>query len=572
MLRFKRTRAENTGMETWETSLRGQLLLGVPLLNKGLAFSEEERKELDLTGLLPPEATSLEIQVKRTYEEFSMYETDLEKHICLRDIQDCNEVLFYKLLSEHIHEMMPLIYTPVVGTACQQFSHIYRKPRGLFISYPHRNEIEVALENAPTLTPEVIVVTDGERILGLGDQGTGGMGIPVGKLSLYVLCGGIHPAVTLPILLDAGTNNEERLNDPLYFGWRHERIRGAAYDEFLERFIHAVVKRFPTVLLQWEDFALQNAHRLLTRYRDRLCSFNDDIQGSAAVTLAALLAAAQVAGLKLKDLNIAILGAGSAGTGIAEAVVQAMAAEGLPEKEARSRFWLVDRQGLLHSAMTDLFDFQQRFAQPLERIKNWKVNNPENVTLMEVMEHAKPSVLIGVCGQPEQFTKPLVRAMLGHTGRPIILPLSNPTSRAEATPEELINWTDGKALVATGSPFEDVRYGGRVYKIAQSNNAYIFPGMGLGIAASGSCRVTDSMFLAAAKALSELSPARKDPLAPLLPDLEGIRRVSRHIAVQVGYQAQKENLSPAATGEELQREVGRKMWKPRYARIRRAHG
>ena len=568
MHQFERTHDGQTGQEIWETALRGQLLLGVPLLNKGTAFSEEERQELGLTGLLPPEVTTIEAQADNLYDVFSMYETDIEKHIFLRDLQDRNEVLFYRLLSEHVHEMMPLIYTPVVGEACQRFSHITHKMRGLFISYPHRNELEQVLENAPKLNPEIIVVTDGERILGLGDQGAGGMGIPIGKLSLYVLCGGVHPASTLPIFLDVGTNNQDRLNDPLYYGWRHERIAEAEYDDFIESFIQAIGKRFPNVLLQWEDFALNNAHRLLTRYRNRLCTFNDDIQGTAAVALATLLAALDVSGVGLKDQDIAIVGGGSAGTGIANEIVHAMMAEGLSEAEALTRFWVIDRNGLVHTRQTGLLDFQQRFAQPLERTEGWELKDRDCISLLEVVENVKPRILIGVCGQPNVFTEEIVRKMAGSVDRPIIFPLSNPTSRAEARPADLLAWTDGRALLATGSPFGDVAFGGKRYGIAQSNNAYVFPGVGLGVIASMSCRITDSMLFAAAKALSELSPARKDATAPLLPDLNDIRSVSRHIARAVGAQAQAENLAPATSSEELENRIAIKMWTPRYARVR----
>jgi len=569
---FKRIRDAKTGLETWETPARGQLLLGVPLLNKGTAFTDEERTELGLQGLLPPETMSIETQSARIYETFSAFGSDLEKHIYLRDLQDRNEVLFYKVLYEHVEEMMPIIYTPVVGQACQRFSHIYRKPRGLFISYPNREQIGRALENSPIREPDVLVVTDGERILGLGDQGAGGMGIPIGKLSLYVLCAGIHPATVLPVCLDAGTNNEDRLADPMYLGWKHERITDSRYDDFVEMFVNAVYRKFPNILFQWEDFALKNANKLLARYRNRLCSFNDDIQGTAAIVVSTLLSAVRASGRKLKDQTVAFLGAGSAGTGIAEMIVQAMTAEGMKREEAISNVWMVDKDGLLNSSQKGLMDFQLKFAQPLEKTSNWKLQNREFISLKDVVQNAKPTVLIGVSGQPGMFTEEIVKLMASNADRPIILPLSNPTSRAEATPADVLKWTDGRALVATGSPWGKINVAGKEYAIAQCNNSYIFPGLGLGIVASEACRVTDSMIMAAAKALAELSPAAKNSGAALLPDLKDIRSVSRKIAVAVGQEAQREYLAPQCPLEELKDKVDLKMWIPRYANLKPGSG
>ncbi|MFA6034020.1 MAG: NAD-dependent malic enzyme, partial [Myxococcota bacterium] len=506
---FRRIRDRKSGSEVWETQARGQQLLGVPLLNKGMAFTEDERIGLGLEGLLPPETMSIEKQAARIYQTFCACGSDIEKHIYLRDTQDRNEVLYYKVVSDHLQEMMPIIYTPVVGQACQRFSQIYRKPRGLFISYPNRDQIWRALENSPISWPEVIVVTDGERILGLGDQGAGGMGIPIGKLSLYVLCAGIHPATVLPIMLDAGTNNEERLADPLYLGWKHERITDSRYDDFVEMFVNAIWKKFPNALLQWEDFALKNANKLLMRYRNRLCSFNDDIQGTAATALSTILSAVRANGSTLGEQTIVILGAGSAGTGIADLIVQAMIAGGLTQQEALTRIWFVDRDGLLHTGQAHMMDFQLRFAHPLSRTEGWKLKNSSFISLGDVVEHVKPTILIGVSGQPGMFTGEIVKSMASTTARPIILPLSNPTSRAEASAADLVDWTGGRALVATGSPAFKVNCNGKDCHIAQCNNSYIFPGIGLGVVASESCRVTDSMFMAAAKALSELSPAIK---------------------------------------------------------------
>src|SRR4051812_32526904 len=551
-----------------EVPFVGHLLLERPLLNKGTAFTTEERRTFQLLGLLPPHEETLEEQVARAYEAYGDKTTDLERHIYLRQLQDTSEVLFYRLLLDHLAEMMPIVYTPTVGLACEQFSHIFRRPRGLFISCAERDDIDAILENAASPQVEVIVVTDGERILGLGDQGAGGMGIPIGKLSLYTACGGIHPATTLPILLDVGTNNEERLRDPLYIGWRHERLGGADYDSFVDAFVQAVKQRFPRVLLQWEDFAQPHAGPLLDRYRDQLCTFNDDIQGTAAVTTGTLLAAVAGAGGRLRDQRVAILGAGSAGCGVAEQLAAAMVDEGLSEAEARARFFLVDRPGLLHDGLDGLRSFQRKLAQPKDRVAPWRSAEGQPIGLLDVVKHARPTILIGTSGQPGTFTEEIVRAMTTYAARPIIFPLSNPTSRAEATPADLIAWTDGRALIATGSPFEPVVHGGRRYPIAQCNNSYVFPGLGLGILASGACRVSDGMLMAAARALAEYATASRDPGAPLLPPLAESRQVSRAIALAVAAAAQRDGLAEDRQDEENQRLVDAKMWQPRYLPMR----
>lgn len=556
------------GAEDLSVPFGGHLLLERPLLNKGTAFTREERREFGLYGMLPPTEETLEEQVARAFEAFQAKPTDLERHIYLRQLQDTNETLFYRLLLDHMGAMMPIVYTPTVGLACEQFSHIFRRPRGLFLAYPERDDLEAILGNAASPQVEVIVVTDGERILGLGDQGAGGMGIPIGKLSLYTACGGIHPATTLPILLDVGTNNRERLDDPLYLGWRHERISGDEYDAFLDRFVAAVTKAFPNVLLQWEDFAQTHAGPILDRTRDKLCTFNDDIQGTAAVATGTLLAAVRVAGGTLRDQRFAILGAGSAGCGIAEQLVAAMVDEGLTEPEARSRFFLVDRPGLLHDGLSGLRPFQQRFALPKDRVIGWRSGTGDAITLLDVVRNARPTVLLGLSGQPGTFTEGVVRAMAEPVHRPIIFPLSNPTSRAEATPADLIGWTDGRALVATGSPFEDVVHGGRRIPIAQCNNSYIFPGMGLGILAVGARRVSDAMFMAAARSLAESSPARVDPTASLLPPLSDSRKGARAIALAVADAAMRDGLAEARPAEEVESLIDAKMWQPRYLPMR----
>ena len=553
--------------ETIEVPFRGQLLLDRPILNKGTAFTGEERRTLGLLGLLPPREETLEEQASRAFQAYQPKPTDLERHIYLRQLQDSNATLFYRLLLDHLAEMMPIVYTPTVGLACEQFSHIYRRPRGLFISYPERDDIDAILENAGTGRVEVIVVTDGERILGLGDQGAGGMGIPIGKLSLYTACGGIHPATTLPILLDVGTNNGERLRDPLYIGWRHERITGQEYDDFVDAFVQAVKRKFPQVLLQWEDFAQPHAGPLLERYRDGLCTFNDDIQGTAAVTTGTLLAAVAKTGGRLRDQRVAILGAGSAGCGVAEQLVATMVDEGVTETEARANFFLIDRPGLLHDGLNGLRTFQRKLAQPKDRVANWQRTEGQPIGLLDVVKNARPTILIGTSGQAGTFTEEIVRLMAKSAPRPIIFPLSNPTSRAEATPADLIAWTDGRALIATGSPFDDVTFDGQRFPIAQCNNSYIFPGLGLGILAAGAKRVSDSMFMAAARALADYAMAGRDPTAPLLPSLAESRQVSRAIALAVATAAGREGLVPARKTEELERQVDARIWQPRYLPI-----
>lgn len=569
MIEIHPIRDPKTGEEVLASSLTGQALQEQPFLNKGLAFTFAERRELGLQGLLPPHEEPLEIQLERAYQAYQQKVTDLERHIFLRALQDENETLFYALLLGHVAEMMPIVYTPVVGAACQQFSHIYRRPRGLFISVPEQQDIDTILENRPYRDVDVIVVTDGERILGLGDQGAGGMGIPIGKLSLYTLCGGIHPARTLPIILDVGTNNAEALRDPLYVGWRHERVRGQEYDDFIDAFVQAVKRKLPNVLLQWEDFAQANAGRLLDRYRDQLCTFNDDIQGTASVTTGTLLAAVKVTGSPLRDQRVVTFGAGSAGCGISEQICAAMVREGLPEAEARSRFWLIDRPGLLREGLTGLLPFQQKFVQPRSAWSGWSLAQAGQVGFMEVVKNVKPTILIGVSGVPGAFTQDVIREMANGVPRPIIFPLSNPTSRCEATPADLLAWTEGRALVATGSPFADIAYKGRTIPVTQCNNSYIFPGLGLGILAAQARRVTDGMFMAASMALAEASPALSKPDAPLLPSLEGIRQVSRRIALAVAAEAQRAGVAERTQADEIARHVEQRMWVPRYARLKK---
>lgn len=530
------------------------MLLGIPALNKGTAFTDEERTEYGLHGLLPPHVETLEEQVDRAYEAYRVYDTDLGRHICLRALQDNNEVLFYRLMLDHIEEMMPVVYTPVVAEACKFFSHIYRRPRGLFVSYPLRDSIPELLRNRPNEQVDVIVVTDGERILGIGDQGVGGLGIPIGKLSLYTLIGGIHPRRTLPIVLDVGTNNEERLRDHTYLGWRHPRITGTEYYDFVDRFVEAVKLELPEACLQWEDFATSHARPLLDRYRDQLLTFNDDIQGTAAVALGAILSAVKVAGSRLRDQKIVFLGAGSAATGVAEYLREAMIGDGLTRLEAAERIWMVDVSGLLNQGRTDLSDAQRAFAQPA--CEPWN--------LAQVIGKLEATILIGLSTVCSAFTEPIVREMARKTPRPIIFPLSNPTDRCEATPADILDWTEGRALVATGSPFAPVDCGGRIVPISQCNNVYIFPAIGLGVCASGARRVTDGMMMAAAHELARHSPALQDPTDRLLPRISQLRSITREIAIAVGLEAQRAGVAAPMSEEELSKAVAARQWTPCY--------
>lgn len=543
---------------------RGMDLLNRQGLNKGTAFAEEERNQFGLHGLLPPYIESLEEQVVRAYGAYKRKDDDLERHIYLRAVQDTNEVLFYRLLLDHIEEMTPIVYTPVVALACQQFSQIYRRPRGLFISYPLRDAIPTLLRNRPNPEVDVIVVTDGERILGIGDQGVGGLGIPIGKLSLYTLIGGIRPERTLPIVLDVGTNNPERLSDPEYLGWRHERITGQAYFDFVDQFVQAVKQELPGRCLQWEDFATRHARPILQHYRDELLTFNDDIQGTAAVALGAILGAVKVNGKSLKDQQVVMFGSGSAGIGVADGLREAMKGEGLSEQEARRHFWVINRNGLVRSGRKDLTPEQSVYAQPEGRVSGWPRTLNGQIGLADVIGSIEATILIGLSTVGGAFTEAVVHEMARKVERPIIFPLSNPTDKSEAKADDLIRWTDGRALVATGSPFAPVSYAGRTIPIAQCNNVYIFPAMGLGVVASGARRVTDAMMLAAARALAGNSPALRDSSASLLSPLTDIRRVAAQIAIAVGMEAQKDGLAPKLAEEELRQRVIAAQWTPAY--------
>lgn len=546
----------------------GYTLLELPLLNKGSAFTEEERSTFNLHGLIPHIIESIEEQSQRSYQQYSSFNDAINKHIYLRNIQDTNETLFYHLIENHLSEMMPIIYTPTVGEACQRFSDIYRRHRGIFISYPDREHIDDILQNVSKKNVKVIVITDGERILGLGDQGIGGMGIPIGKLSLYTACGGISPAYTLPITIDVGTNNQQLLNDPIYMGWRQPRITGDEYYTFIDQVINAIKRRWPKALIQFEDFAQNNAMPILQTYRNKICCFNDDIQGTAAVSVGSLIAASRAAGKQLKDQVVAFLGAGSAGCGIAEQIVAQMVAEGLTDIEARARVYMVDRFGLITENQPNLRDFQRKLAQRADVIADW-ADMGEVISLLDVVRNAQPSVLIGVSGQPGLFTEEIIKTMHAHCERPIVMPLSNPTSQVEAVPADIIQWTEGKALIATGSPFAPVNYHGKIYEISQCNNSYIFPGIGLGVIACGATRITDSMLMASSNALADCSPMLIDPEADLLPSIDEIQKVSKIIAFKVAKAAMEAEVAPLINDELLQKCIEENFWKPEYRRYKR---
>src|ERR1035437_7843612 len=561
---------QTTGGNIRQVSLTGYDLINSPRLNKGTAFSDKERDEFDLHGLLPPHVGNLDEQVERRLEALRDQPSSFRRYSFLRDLQDINETLFYALLLRNIQEMLPLVYTPTVGEGCQRFSEIWKKPRGLFLSYPNRDRIDQILNHPSYDSVKCIVVSDGERILGLGDQGAGGMGIPIGKMALYTALGGVHPEHCLPILLDAGTDNEERLNSPHYVGWQHHRIRGEEYDAFIDTFVNAVKRRWPHVLLQWEDFARTNATRLLERYRDQLCTFNDDIQGTAAIAAATLLSAINVTGVPLEQQKVVVLGFGTAGIGIANLLLQLMQDKGIPEADARNRIYAIGRYGLITENGNGVRSEQLPYGRKEQEVRDWRQPNGE-ITLLNVIRHAKPTVLIGVSGQPGAFTESAIREMARHTDRPVIFPLSNPVSCSEANPQDLLDWTEGRALIGTGSPFPKVSFGGKNVPIDQTNNSYIFPGLALGIIASKANRVTDTMILAAAKELARLVPTQTNKQASLLPSLSDSRQLSRSIAQAVGRQAIQDGQAQVADEESLELELQANIWDPVYVPYQRAY-
>ncbi|QWG85269.1 oxaloacetate-decarboxylating malate dehydrogenase [Bacillus mycoides] len=551
-----------------ETTLRGAEVLSTPLLNKGVAFTQEEREELGLKGLLPPAVLTLEEQARRAYEQFSSQPDDLLKNVYLTALHDRNEVLFYRILTEHLREMLPIVYTPTVGVAIQRYSHEYRKPRGIYLSINDPSGIEDAFANigATAENIDLVVVTDGEGILGIGDWGVGGINIAIGKLAVYTAAVGIDPSRVLPVILDVGTNREELLNNPFYIGNRHPRITGEAYDEFIDTFVQAVNKQFPKALLHWEDFSSRNARKILDKYRHDVCTFNDDIQGTGAVSLAAVLSAVKASGVPLSEHRVVVFGAGTAGIGIADQVRDAMVRVGLSDEESHNRFWCIDRNGLVTDNMEDLLDFQIPYARKEDEVSDWKQNDA--IGLAEVVKHVKPTILIGTSTVAGAFKEEIIKEMASHVERPIILPMSNPTPLAEAKPAELIEWTEGKALVATGSPFEPVTYNGVTYVIGQSNNALIFPGLGLGTIVVRASVMTDGMFAAAAEAVASMVDTSQ-PGAPILPEVEELRNISELVAIEVAKVAvaegvARENLSD----DDIKIAVKEAIWEPEYRQIK----
>ena len=557
---------------SWQTYIavwqKGRSLLINPFTNKGTAFTARERDELDLHGLLPPAISTIEQQLERTHENFQTKPTGLEKFIYLTSLNDRNETLFYRLLYEHIDEMIPIVYTPTVGEACQAFSHIYRRARGLYISYEQRHNIKKILGNFYGNNASVIVVTDGERILGLGDQGAGGMAIPIGKLCLYTLCGGVSPYSTLPIMLDVGTDNEDRLKDPLYLGLRQNRVRGEEYQAFIDRFVGAVRKVFPNVLLQWEDFLKGNAIKQLNRFKEVLCTFNDDIQGTAGVVLAGIYSALRITGQSIRDVRVLIAGAGAAAHGIADLIVLALQEEALSLKEARRRIWMVDSEGLVTKTRSVLWTFKETYARDIDEVAAYECRDRSKITLEEAIANSRPTILLGLSATQGIFGKAVVKAMAEINERPIIFPLSNPTSRSECKPGDVIRWSEGRAIVATGSPFPPEESNGQRCRIGQCNNAFIFPGVGLSVIVGRIRLLTDAMFLDAAKALAEKVTADDLKQCAVYPEFRRIRECSHAVACAVIKRAVAEGHADEEVLIKLEETLERAMWFPEYLPIR----
>lgn len=545
-------------------SKRSYELMQDPKLNKGSAFTQEERIRLNLDGRLPNLVETLEEQIERCYRQFCEKKSCLQKNIYLNSLHDNNETLFYAVLQKYLKEMLPIVYTPTVAEAVETFSLELRRSRGLFISYPDIDRVEAILDQRMNKDIDLILVTDGEGVLGIGDWGVGGMHICIGKLMVYTACSGLYPHRVLPIQLDTGTNNEKLLNDPEYLGWRHPRVTGKEYEVFIDKFVKAVQKKFPNVYLHWEDFGRDNARKNLLRYRNEMATFNDDMQGTGATALACVLSGMVAKKEDVKDQRVVFLGAGTAGCGIADQFFQAMVMHGLSEADARKNFWLVDRQGLLLKNTENLAFFQEPYARDPSEIQSWDVKDKHNISLAEVVKHVKPTILVGCSTVRGAFTEEVVRTMAAHCERPIILPLSNPTDHCEATAEDLMHWTDGKVLMALGSPFDPVNFKGKIYPVSQSNNAFVFPGIGRGVIAAKAVRVSDEMIFAACEALSLASPARKDPMAPLLPDIANAADVADSIALAVAEKAREQGLSRVDKNADFVKILAEQKWAPEY--------
>ncbi|MCI1747098.1 MAG: NAD-dependent malic enzyme [Acidipropionibacterium sp.] len=546
---------------------RGHQVLASPGINQGSAFSRETREELGLVGLLPTGVMSLEGQLKRVYQQYRAQPDALSKYLYLNAMHDRNEVLYFALLTEHIEEMMPIVYTPTIGQAIEEYSHWYQRPRGVFLSIDEPETMARSLQSMGHRPEDVdlIVVTDSEGILGIGDQGVGGVAITVGKLAVYTAAAGIHPHRVLPVVLDTGTDNLRLLNDDTYLGARHARVRGEQYDEFIERFVTTAHELYPRAMIHWEDFGAANATRILAKYRNDYCTFNDDIQGTAAVVVAAVMAAVRTSGTPLAEQRIVVHGAGTAGIGIASLLRRVMVEEGMDRDEARRHFWGLGSRGLLREGLR-LRDFQQPWARPASDLEGWTLDLEGRYELADVVRNVRPTILIGSSAQAGTFTEELVREMVGYCERPIIMPLSNPTRKAEAVPADLISWTDGRALIATGSPFEPISYGGVKYRIAQANNALVFPGIGLGAIASGATRISEGMVAAAATALASTVSAQAKGSA-LLPSMSSLRSISARVALAVVAAAQNQNLATVELGANPVQAIYEAMWQPRYPRV-----
>jgi len=568
MTKYER-KTDERGQRYLATDLTGFALTRLPLLNKSTGFTPDERRELGLEGLLPPHVSTLDEQVVRAYANFSHFATDFDKHVYLRVLQDRNEVLFYALLEQHLEEMMPIIYTPTVAEAVQKFSLIYRFPRGLVVSTENIDRVDEVLANAPVPDVRLVVATDSEGILGIGDQGFGGMAICNGKLSLYTAAAGIDPSTTLPVELDVGTNRKDLLDDPLYLGVRHERLVGQAYDDFIDKFVRAFRERFPHAVLQWEDFSKQKAFDVLERYQDVLPSFNDDIQGTGAVVLAGLLAASRKTRRPLTDEVFLVHGAGAGGIGVARQIVVGLQRQGLSEREAKAGVFVVDSRGLVMQGREGLEPYKHELAQPPERVSGWDVAGPVP-TMLETVRNGGVSVLIGLSGQRGAFDREVVGAVDANTPTPIVFPLSNPTANSEATPEDIYAWTEGRAIVATGSPFGEVEFAGTRHPVGQGNNAFIFPGLGLGVMLTSAKRVTPGMLTAAAEALAEYTDPARLLAGAVYPSVATMRRASKHVAVAVAQQAMADGVARVPVEGDVTEAVTAAMWEPRYLPIRRS--
>jgi malate dehydrogenase (oxaloacetate-decarboxylating) len=553
----------------YETKARGLDVLNSPTLNKGTAFSARERSALALTGLLPPEISLLDAQVKRAYTQYERLSDALGKNIYLTALHDRNEVLFYRLFSEHLREMIPIVNDLTVGLAMEQYHHECRRPRGVYLSIDHPDSLEEAFSNFGVTADKIdlILATDAERILGLGDWGVGGIEVSIGKLAIYTAAGGIDPTRVIPVMLDVGTNRTSLLDDPMYIGNRHARIRGDRYDEFIDLYVRTVTRLFPNALLQWEDLSPGNGRRILEKYRHRICTFNDDMQGTGAITLAAAISAVRVCGTPLRSQRVVIFGAGTAGIGIADQLCDAMMRDGLTKQEAVSRFWCVDKKGLIASEMAEqLEDYQLTYARPPMERDGWKRDvSGSGIQLAEVVRRVKPTILIGTSNAAGSFTEDIIREMASNTERPIIFPLSNPPARMEANPAHLIAWTNGRGLIASGSPFAPVTFNGTTYVIAQVNNAMLYPGLALGATVARASRLSDGMLAAAASAVSSLVSVRQ-PGASLLPHIDDLRFVSRTVAEAVAEAAEAEGLARVRL-KDIGRQVEEAMWQPRYREI-----